>query len=119
MSLCDCGSPYCGGCPAVETLKDKVKELEPQIEELTSCEQCDGKTEGKVQFCAKCWNKLGERIMVADRLLDRVRKVVVDKGLVDVCDCEEPSDAPHSQGCINTILWESKRPNHDKTLMMS
>jgi hypothetical protein len=27
MSLCACGSPYCQGCPAVDTLKEEVATL--------------------------------------------------------------------------------------------
>lgn len=32
MSLCDCGSPYCQGCPATETLKEKVADLTQKLE---------------------------------------------------------------------------------------
>lgn len=34
MSLCVCGSPYCQGCPATETLKEEVLQLKIKVENL-------------------------------------------------------------------------------------
>jgi len=33
MSLCDCGSPYCQGCPATETLKEENGKLRAELTE--------------------------------------------------------------------------------------
>lgn len=70
--VCD-GEPEvsCNKC-LVRQEREQVKRLNLQIDELSVCEQCDQKTEGHVQFCAVCWNKLADRMLAAERLISDI-----------------------------------------------